>query len=197
VNLNSVGKLYDRLTARERLSLAMNADNRGDEAERQRIMRHGTCSDYSATVLMNIMALHHVTRQLDFGFCYMYAVEGGEDYLDSHLEPDPFFEYLELSSAFLFATYGQGWEQFCIEMKVDSYPLVRGNYQGIMLGLATKWMPSPPTPTEFKEATRKVRPELPDDFDVVTAEAVRNSYLNILAEIHGFESLSRTAQAVG
>jgi hypothetical protein len=183
MNLNRIASMYGRLLPRERLPLAMSALDRGDTAEFERLLRSGQTSDRDGMVMINILALVFITEQLEYAFAYRDFTDRAECLEDSA------WKYLSLTAAYMFAINAEGWKQFCAEMNVDAECLVDGNYRGFMLRLAREWMPPAPAQEEVKQAARKAKPELPADFNLVTADALRNGRLHIMAEIDGFESL--------
>ncbi len=192
MNLKGVARMYDRLTPRERLSLAQSAAQRDDSAEFDRIMQLASSSDWNARVMINVLALIFIAEQLDYAFAYTQAAVHIQDYLELDKEPPAFWDYLNISAAYVFAHNAQGWKLFCSEMNVDPDRIVRGNYRGFMLHLANEWMPAAPTADEYRTAQAKVAPErTPGAFELATAETFRDGWLSMMAGIRGFQSLSK------
>ena len=52
MNTNNLNKLYDRLTARERLTLLISASVRGDPVERQRLLDSAPSKPYAIPIIM-------------------------------------------------------------------------------------------------------------------------------------------------
>jgi hypothetical protein len=129
MNTNSLAKLYDRLTPRERLPLIMAASARGDEAERDRLTRSAPregfwLPDYHGLGEgMLLASLFHLLELLDVAALYWQTGGMLEQWqIFSEEEEDAPTKKLRRTvgmSGYIFTTKLEGWRRFCAEFKAD------------------------------------------------------------------------------
>lgn len=150
MNTKISSKMYDQLTARERLSLLLAASGRQDAVERQRLMDSAPRESFSAphhyglitalvkaadTHLLSLLDVaasywqwwgllgwHHVSR-------HSQTVAGQGGVAATSALPVEDKEELRLMGmvrfqGYLFITYVDGWKQFCRDWPLDPAPLL-------------------------------------------------------------------------
>ena len=150
MNSNNLTKLYDQLTARERLSLLVAASARGDAVDRQRL--HGSAPrlrleaphHYGLGTALIEAADFHLLSLLELAASYWQwwglwgwhgqrrqsktvQVPGGAgDAVDAPARDTEGFRLycMVRYQAFLFLTHVEGWKQFCCEMSIDPVMLL-------------------------------------------------------------------------
>ncbi len=137
MNLNCLTRLYNRLTARERLPLLLAARERGDAAEAQRLVRSAprrafTVPDYHGLAEgVDQLAQMHALCLLERVACYWRAsgwlrrghVERGADAEDGALSRR--WSDVARMWAYLFTVEARAWEQLMVEMHLDSEARLR------------------------------------------------------------------------
>ncbi len=124
MNTKGVARLYDRLTARERLPLIMAASARHDEPERQRLVQsapqvHRRVPDhYGLSHALREVSDHHFMELLDLAARYFQAM----GVLSQHKANDDALDYV-LLLGFEFQTLRAGWRQFCAEQGIPAEAL--------------------------------------------------------------------------
>jgi hypothetical protein len=134
MNTNSVAKLYPQLTPRERLPLIFAASARGDEAERDRLVRAAPKKAYQVPhhfgladgVQMQVM--FHLLRMLDVvGMFWLgtWLVADAEDF------PGPEgkarlgrMRGFVRALAYSFTIHADGWKRFCESWQLDGEELL-------------------------------------------------------------------------
>jgi len=151
MNTKNLNKLYDRLSARERLTLLISASVRGDPVERQRLLdsapskayaiphHHGLAQALAEASTMHVLTLLDIAASLWqwwglWGWSELRNQRetapdsAGAD--DAHSADDEEGEVLRLMcmvryQAFLFVTHREGWRQFCKEWPIDPEALLQ------------------------------------------------------------------------
>jgi hypothetical protein len=157
MNTSQLAKMYNRLTAKERLPLILAAEKRGDDIERQRLESSAPlgvrcCPDYIFRAqVVHLLALTYVNEQLDLLANYWHSNwrltaedEGPEDWL-----------IMREISAYQFCCGAEAWRRFCQEQNFDPQQLTAGNYRGWILDFCTERMPNNAPNREAVEATLK------------------------------------------
>jgi hypothetical protein len=129
VNTNGLAKLYDKLTPRERLPLIYAASARGDEVERDRLLRsaptvpYGIPDFYPLAEGMLLVTLLHQVELLNLAVLYWH-VQGRLERLEAlprRGKKDREAQLLRAvrTAAYLFTALRDGWQQFCASRQVD------------------------------------------------------------------------------
>jgi hypothetical protein len=132
---DSLAKLYDRLTPRERLPLIVAATARGDEADRARLIGSAPTNTfrvpdyYGVAEGLRTLALLHVAEMLDLAArCWhasgLVAQEEGFKGRAGQAEQAQWLD-AERMLAYLFVVNADGWRCFCSELRVDGDLLLR------------------------------------------------------------------------
>jgi len=151
MNMKNLNKLYDRLSARERLTLLISASLRGDRVERQRLLDSAPSNHYAiphhhglAQALAEAATMHVLTL-LDIAASYWqwWGLWGWSELRNqseaaadpaaadrAHGADDEEGEVLRLMcmsryQAFLFVTHRDGWRQFCKEWPIEPEALLQ------------------------------------------------------------------------
>ena len=153
MNTNNLNKLYDRLTARERLTLLISASARGDPVDRQRLLASAPSQPYAiphhhaVAQAFAWASTMHVLTLLDIAasFWQWWGLWGwGElrsqrrsvpDQAGAAAAKDAKEEEGELVrdmcmvryQAYLFVTHREGWRQFCKEWPIEPEALLQSN----------------------------------------------------------------------
>jgi hypothetical protein len=134
MNTNTLAKLYDRLTPRERLPLIMAASARGDELEKDRLRRSAPQVGYrlpdyhglSEGLLLG--CLLHLLEVLDVAALYWRVsglLAGWEALTDKDAAAEKLDGPLKMF-AYAFTAKLDGWRRFCAELQVDPELLMAG-----------------------------------------------------------------------
>jgi hypothetical protein len=135
MNTNGLAKLYGHLTPRERLPLIMAAHARGDEAERDRLVRSAPCVGYSVpdhyglAEGLQMQSFYHLVEMLNLAVHYWRC--------SGLLEEPPFGTAKEKKArdgrlwnilrlfAYLLTVKAEGWRRFCAELQIDGELLLQ------------------------------------------------------------------------
>jgi hypothetical protein len=150
MNSNNLNKLYDQLSARERLALLVAASARGDAVDRQRLqssaprLRLEAPHHYGLATALIEAADFHLLSLLELAASYwqwwgLWGWHGqsrqsktvqvpggaGEAVNASARDTEGFRLYCMVRyQAFLFLTHVEGWKQFCCELSIDPVMLL-------------------------------------------------------------------------
>lgn len=181
MNAPGLARLYNRLTVWERIPLLVAAEARGDDAERRRLfdaapLRTWRFSEHLlAEQALNVLAMLHITEQLDAAAGYFFAL-WCLDYVD-----DPCPENWLLSAdalAYRFVVNADAWRRFCGELGIAADALTAANHRGWFLGYCEQHMPAN-APTA--DALRARLAECGRDVtELVTADQLLASWRNLL-----------------
>jgi hypothetical protein len=125
MNTNALAKRYDGLTPWERLPLITAASGRGDETERQRLMRTAPTVVYRVPDYFGLgMAFNEVSRLhfmelLNLAALYFETMAHADDWEDEYGE-----RMLKIGRLFgyIFKVQLAGWRAFCAEFYFDPEP---------------------------------------------------------------------------
>src|SRR6516162_5116870 len=136
MNTNGLAKHYDVLTPRERMPLIIAANDRGDDAEAERLVRAAPRNAYRLPDYhglgdgLTLLALFHALRLLEMaanfwhtsGLASDWAASPSNDRDKEHLRSIERFAGLW---AYLFTVEVNGWERLMAELQIDSETLLR------------------------------------------------------------------------
>jgi hypothetical protein len=129
-----LAKLYDQLTPRERLPLLIAAGRRGDDAERERLIRAAPRVSYRVTDYhgladaMQLVVMWHLVERLDLGARY-WLLSGLSDELEAAERPADRkradrIEAAVRTMALRFCNEVDGWGLFCRDLNIDPNALL-------------------------------------------------------------------------
>jgi hypothetical protein len=193
MNANGLPRLYDRLTAWERIPLLIAADGRGDDAEARRLLDTSPIRTWHfaehllAEQALHVMAFSYIAEQLDLAATYFFAVWRMGD--DDALRPIDWLLMVE-TSAYRFTVNLDAWRRFCSELDIAPDILTAANQpRGWILPYCEERMPAnAPTAAALQDRFRGAGQDVPPP---VTADSLLASWRDLL------RSMTRCTPRVG
>lgn len=177
--------IESKLSRRQRVVKRINAKATKDRAE-LKLLRQVTpirCYYLPDTMLpeqmLHILALQHVSEQLDWAGLYLFAAWTAAVQRD---DPDGMLEVLLATNAYLYKVGHDGWQLFIDKLGIDGRWLIDGNYSGSLLGICDEHLiPDAPEP----EYVRRVLTESLNQpvNELVTAEARAKSWWRLFRKV--------------
>lgn len=145
MNRLTLKNLYPEIRPWERIRLLLNADQRQDEVEYQRLFHASPIKQWYfsehllAELALHVLTLNYITEQLDSAASLFLALFNlqSESRDDIHS-----LEQVAELSAYSFTCNLQSWKAFCDDLKVPADSLVQSNHVGSILPHLERLIPT-------------------------------------------------------